>query len=48
MAYCVTCKTKREIKNPKETIMKNGKDAVKETCSVCDCKVFRIGKIKKN
>ena len=46
-AYCVKCKTKREIKNPKETTMKNGRPAVKGTCSVCNCKVFRIGKIKK-
>ncbi len=46
-AYCVKCKTKREIKNPKETTMKNGRPAVKGTCSVCNCKVFRIGKMKK-
>ena len=45
MAYCFKCKTKRQIKNPKETIMKNGRDAIKGTCSLCDCKVFRIGKI---
>ena len=46
-AYCVKCKTKRKIKNPKETTMKNGKPAIKGFCSVCNCKVFRIGKIKK-
>lgn len=46
-AYCVKCKTKRKIKDPEETIMKNGRPAVKGTCSICNCKVFRIGKMKK-
>ena len=46
-AYCVKCKTKRIIKNPEETIMKNGRPAIKGFCSVCNCKVFRIGKMKK-
>ena len=46
-AYCVKCKTKREIKNPEEVIMKNGRDAIKGTCPVCQCKVFRIGILKK-
>jgi len=46
-AYCVRCKTKRIIKNPKETTMKNGRSAIKGFCSVCECKVFRIGKMKK-
>ncbi|MBA4458944.1 MAG: hypothetical protein H2A90_04225, partial [Nitrosopumilaceae archaeon] len=46
-AYCVKCKTKRKIKNPQETIMKNGRPAVKGECSTCNCKVFRIGKMKK-
>ena len=46
-AYCVKCKTKRKIKNPTATVMKNGRDAVKGSCSTCDCNVFRIGKMKK-
>jgi len=46
-AYCVKCKTKRIIKNPEETVMKNGRPAIKGFCSVCNCKVFRIGKMKK-
>jgi hypothetical protein len=46
-AYCVKCKTKRKIKNPIATVMKNGRDAVKGSCSICDCNVFRIGKMKK-
>ena len=46
-AYCVKCKTKRPIKNPQETVMKNGRNALKGFCSVCNCKVFRIVKMKK-
>jgi hypothetical protein len=46
-AYCVKCRTKRKIENPEETTMKNGRAAIKGTCSVCLCKVFRIGKMKK-
>ena len=46
-AYCVKCKTKRSVKNPEEIIMKNGRPAIRGICSVCDCKVFRIGKMKK-
>ncbi len=45
--YCRKCKTKRKIKNPKQTTMKNGKACVKGFCSVCKGKVFRVGKIKK-
>ena len=46
-AYCVKCKSKRTVKNPEETIMKNGRPAIKGKCSVCDTKVFRIGKVSK-
>jgi len=28
--YCVKCKTKRQIKNPEETMMKNGRPAIKD------------------
>lgn len=45
-AYCVKCKTKRQISEPEETVMKNGRPAIKGRCSVCNCKVFRIGKMK--
>ena len=46
-AYCFKCKTKRKIKNIEEIVMKNGRDAIRGFCSICDCKVFRIGKLKK-
>jgi len=42
--YCVKCRTKREIKNPKPITMKNGRPATKGTCPTCGTKMFRIGK----
>jgi len=43
-AYCVKCKTKREIRDPKQITMKNGRPASQGTCPICGTKVFRIGK----
>ena len=43
-AYCMKCKEKREIKDPKEVKLKNGRPEIKGTCSKCGTKVFRIGK----
>ena len=43
-AYCVKCRTKREIKDPQEVTLKNGRPAVKGTCPECGTIVFRIGK----
>ena len=42
-AYCVKCKTKREMKNPKKTKMKNGKPATKGVCPKCGTTLYRIG-----
>lgn len=42
-AYCMKCRTKREMKNPKKLTMKNGKPATQGFCSVCATKMFRIG-----
>ena len=41
--YCVKCKSKREMKSPEKTTMKNGKPATKGTCPKCGNSVFRIG-----
>ena len=41
-AYCVKCKKKVYVKNPKEYIMKNDRVAVKGSCPDCSTKVFRI------
>ena len=46
-AYCVYEKKKnREIKNPKQIKLKNGRPAVKGTCASCGKPIFRIGKLK--
>ena len=43
-AYCMKCRTKREMKDPKSITMKNGKPATQGVCPVCSTKMFRIGK----
>ncbi|MDO8716616.1 MAG: DUF5679 domain-containing protein [Dehalococcoidales bacterium] len=43
-AYCLKCRTKREMKNARKITMKNGKPAVQGVCPVCGVKMFRIGK----
>ncbi len=43
-AYCVRCKTKREIKDPVAEFNKNGTPVTTGTCSVCGTRVYRIGK----
>jgi len=41
--YCVKCRAKQEAKDPQNVTMKNGKPAVKGTCSVCGTGMYRIG-----
>jgi uncharacterized protein DUF5679 len=41
-AYCVKCRTKREMKNPTEVTMKNGRPAMEGVCPVCGTKLFRM------
>ncbi len=41
-AYCVKCREKREVKNPHEVTMKNGRHAIEGTCPVCGTKLFRM------
>lgn len=41
-AYCVKCREKREMKDPKDVTMKNGRHAVEGTCPVCSTKLFRM------
>jgi hypothetical protein len=43
-AYCVKCRAKREMKDTKAIIMKNGKPATQGVCPTCGTKMFRIGK----
>jgi len=42
-AYCMKCKKKVEMKDPKKITMKNGKPAMTGTCPKCGTKVFKIG-----
>jgi hypothetical protein len=43
-AYCFKCRAKREIKNAQNITLKNGKPAIQGICSVCETKVFRMGR----
>ena len=43
-AYCMKCKTKKEMKDPQPVTMKNGKPATQGSCPDCGTKLFRIGK----
>ena len=43
-AYCVKCCAKREMKDAKSIVMKNGKPVTQGVCSVFGTKMFRIEK----
>ena len=43
-AYCMKCRAKKEMKDPKAITMKNGRPATQGTCPSCGTKMFRIGK----
>jgi hypothetical protein len=43
-AYCVKCRKKVEMKNPKSVTLKNKRPATSGVCPVCGTKVFKIGK----
>lgn len=42
-AYCVKCKTKREMQDHKQIEMKNGRPATEGKCPECGTKMFKIG-----
>lgn len=44
-AYCIKCKQKRGILNPREVTMKNGRIAVQGDCEVCGASLFRMGRL---
>jgi len=44
--HCMKCKEAREMKDAKQTKMKNGRDAIKGTCMKCGTKMFKIGKLE--
>ncbi len=43
-AYCMKCRKKVEIKDPRSVTLKNKKPATQGVCPTCGTKVFRIGK----
>jgi hypothetical protein len=42
--YCVKCKAKKQIKDAKDIVMKNGRPATQGLCPDCGTKIFKIGK----
>lgn len=43
-AYCLKCRTQREMQNPQNVTMRNGKPATRGKCPVCGTQMYRIGK----
>lgn len=41
-AYCVKCKAKKEMKDEKQVVMKNGRKALKGKCSSCGTGMYKI------
>lgn len=44
-AYCIKCKAKRALQDPREVTMKNGRIAVRGSCPVCGSQLIRPGKL---
>jgi hypothetical protein len=44
--YCMKCREKREMKDPKEVTLKNGREAMQGACSVCGTKITVMGGAK--
>ena len=42
-AYCVKCKTKRNMLNPEAVYTKTGTPGTQGVCEVCGTKLFRMG-----
>ena len=45
-AYCVKCKAQRDILDPQQITMKNGRPATQGRCPVCGTKIFKIGALE--
>ncbi|MGI8916058.1 MAG: DUF5679 domain-containing protein [Chloroflexota bacterium] len=41
-AYCTKCRTKREMSDPKEVTLANGRHALRGACAVCGTKLLRF------
>ena len=42
LGYCVECRKKVEIQNPRRVTQENSRPAVQDVCPKCGTKVFRI------
>lgn len=42
-AYCVKCKTRREVKNPQPVYTRTGTPATQGQCEICGTTLFRMG-----
>ncbi len=42
-AFCMKCRKKKDMRNPKAIVMKNGRPASQGVCPTCGTKLFRIG-----
>lgn len=41
-AYCLKCKSKKEMKNSEEVVLKNGRKAIKGKCPDCGTVMIKI------
>jgi hypothetical protein len=44
--YCMKCREKREMKDPQQVTLKNGRAATQGTCATCGTKVTVMGGAK--
>jgi Domain of unknown function (DUF5679) len=42
-AYCMKCKTQRDMKDAKPITMRNGRPATEGLCPECGTRMFKIG-----
>ena len=43
-AYCVKCRAKREMQDPRPVFTAKGMPATQDVCPVCGTKLFRMGR----
>ncbi|HEX9917049.1 MAG TPA: DUF5679 domain-containing protein [candidate division Zixibacteria bacterium] len=41
-AYCLKCKSKKEMKDEEQVTLKNGRKAIKGKCPACGTGMFKI------
>ena len=44
-AYCVKCRTKKEMNSIKGITLKNGQPTIQGLCPSCGTEMFKIGKV---